>query len=680
MHQIRRFSLTGLLIVLLTACAPTPPTPTATLEATASAEPTSILPTASPTRAATPTPRQNPGQVRVVNAVVDSPPLNLFIDRQAIATNLGFGSFTEPTTIPAQPYTVRVVPSGGRADTPALLETTLTVEGNQAAMWILKGTGTDLSLFAIPAAINPLNAAESLAVVVNATTDAPAVRLRDSSGDLTADIGSERIGLTPTLTAGEKTLQFQVGSTALDLTITLRERQQYTFIVAGSAASPSIIQYAVSAPGRTAVRAIHASVEFNALDVYLNDTLLNGNIEFGRPTTRMSFASGSYTLRIYAAGEDRTVVQPLRQQEVQLSTENQALIIVGSADDLDIVSYAEDLSPTPLDEARMTFINVVPGIARVNIFTTQGPFDADPVVDLGEVPAPFRIVAGSYSLLMSGMDASRNTVTVESASDIQLEAGIAYLYLISGRLDNRPVIISDRVGTDATLVSNDPNAPPSRNRPALLRFINALTGSQSIDFAIDSTAVVSGLVVSQGSSLIEIAAGARTLSVLSAGTPLVSEDVQLESGTAYTAITYSSAPVRLLLLSDADLIFDGQSPHLRVINLLPDEEQSVGLAYGIASTNAPTLDPAAAGTPSSGALSAPVDSQRLVNDIGAGSASGTILLSQGIYDLYIVNPINNTVLTQIDGLTLESDSHYDIVVYDAGSNSIASVLLVYPDA
>ncbi|HEX2906981.1 MAG TPA: DUF4397 domain-containing protein, partial [Phototrophicaceae bacterium] len=120
---MRWLSRLTILLLALTACAPS--LPTATPPPAATTTPLPPAATTTPAKTAVPAPTATPvGQttVRIIHAAPDTPTVNVFAGQSAIATNLEFSKATEATPINAERYTLRVVPTGAAADSPSLAE------------------------------------------------------------------------------------------------------------------------------------------------------------------------------------------------------------------------------------------------------------------------------------------------------------------------------------------------------------------------------------------------------------------------------------------------------------------------------------------------------------------------------------------------------------------------------
>ncbi|MBI1282331.1 MAG: DUF4397 domain-containing protein [Anaerolineaceae bacterium] len=669
-----------------------------------------VIPTTEPTATAAPTftpqvvsnerlEQARPALVRIVNAAVESPPLNVFAGFSAIATNLAYKQFTEPTSFDAGKYTVKLQASGSSPGDKSLLESELTFPSGVSVIVLVTGTGNQLTLTTLTDKQEALKATENIIHVINGLSDNATVSLKNSGTDLATGVQSGQSSLTPIISAGKADLSFQVGDKALDYSTNLKEQTNTTLVVVGTTADAAIVQFESAAPKRISVRAINASADINTIDVYLDDQLLTSQVGYGRPTDRQNFASGQYTVRVYAAGADRNTVEPLSGQVVSLiDGENFAVALLGSASQLSILAFPEDLSPTPIDQTRISFLNTLPRLSEVDVQATAAQMTGIPTLFYGQAPSVMNVQAGKYSFIMGGLD-RKNTdgpiirTTIERAENIQFESGYAYLYLVTGRIDTPPIILSDKVNTTSE-ASGDSPSPAVGQQAATIRFINAMQG-QTLDFAINGTPVITGLNYGEGSKLSPVTEQSVTVSVNTSGqtNALGQQDSTFEVGSRYSVVAYRAEDdaVGLLVINDDNLIFDGTSPHLRFINVTPTEDSRLGLAFSAPDKNDATPDnssaaPAAA-TPEvtvdpnlpEVVYTLPFGVQKLVSDIGPSSPSSVILMPVGTFDLDIIDSSNNRLAITIPKMALEAGIHTDVIAFQPpNSSDVVAFAVVYP--
>ena len=144
--------------------------------------------------------------------------------------------------------------------------------------------------------------------------------------------------------------------------------------------------------------------------------------------------------------------------------------------------------------------------------------------------------------------------------------------------------------------------------------------------------------------------------------------------------------VGLLVINDDNLIFDGSSPHVRFINVSSNENSSLGLAFSSPNakpipTDAPAVSPEATadGNLPNAVYTLPFGVQKLVNNIGTGSASSVILMPVGDFALDIIQSAENKMVVNIPKVTMSEDIHIDVIAYeDPNSGNVSTFAVTYP--
>jgi hypothetical protein len=679
-----------LILVFLTACgqAPTQNLPTIETSPTPLTAASPGATTVSSTEIAqmidaTVTPAPQPGTIRIVHAAPDTPSVNLITGIQAIATNLDYAQATEPIPVEAGEHLVSIVASGSRPNDPPLLESTFNVQGGKALIVVLAKEGGQLSLVTFPDSVEPLNPGESIITVMNAIPLSENVEILLGTNSLTSSIPFGETVITPVLPSGDTRLELQAGDVRQTYDTTLEEGRHYTLVLTGSPENISVASFSSAAPGRATVRAINASSAVSQVDFYLNDTLIAERAALGRPAPRQNFISGQYVLNIYEAGADPATAPTVVSQIVDLQPgENTSFVLLGSENNLTVVPYIENLSPTPPNSTRIAFLNTLDSVPTLHLETSGGPLSQIPDRGFGEPPIQALLGSGTHTFYLTRTGNPDENLTVETIQNVELEAGTSYLFLITGRDDNQPVILSEDVGVDETL-SQDLSEQPlesAANAQAQIHFINAITNQIPLDFRLNDS-IVANVTYGQGSEFVTAAAGAATITVTSEGSDIVLQvvDDTLESGEHYTVVAYGTDEndVRLMLISDAALIFDGRSPYLRLINVSLSNDVSIGLGF---STQDPTPQPGVTIEPNQDLRrSIPGGIQQLVENILGGTVSPVILMPTGIFDMEILDTATNQLATTVLNVNLEADRHYDIIAYEEQDTTrILAFVVQYP--
>lgn len=132
-------------------------------------------------------------------------------------------------------------------------------------------------------------------------------------------------------------------------------------------------------PRSPEVRFVHAVANAPALDVYLNNDLVAGDLAFREPTDFEQVRAGTYNLLVFPACEEasradcpdpmREGAPPLLALPYELKPETATTLVVsGTPDKLALLSVPTDLS-TLADENtyRLTFVHAAPGIGPVTV-------------------------------------------------------------------------------------------------------------------------------------------------------------------------------------------------------------------------------------------------------------------------------------------------------------------------
>jgi|GEM_PF-1000653 len=677
-------------LILATACGQNTPQSLPTLVASATAIPPTTTAISNAANAPTPQPTTDPtakpGRVRLIHAAGDTGVINVYAGFLTVATNLDFTQATEPTPLAAGEYSIKITQSGSQPNDLPLFETQYALKSGASDILVVAKNDGQFQLLTFPETVVPLNAGESVITFVQAIAGPNAVTVRQDEASITdSAVPFGQSYTTRVLPSGATTLHIDTGSgTATTYPIDLQEQQQYTLVLSGGADALAVAQYATAAPGRTRVRAINASEPIGAVDVYLDEMPLADGIAFGRPTDWQDLISGDYTVSVYTADADRATSEPLTSQLLALEAgQNIALLVLGSSNRLLIVPFNEDLSATPLGKARITFLNTLESVATLRVETSGGPLSDVQDTGFGQTPGQTLLDASSYNFYLTRAGATEANQTVETVQNVQLEQGTYYLYLVTGRQDNQPVILSYDVGFDESLTNVSPEdvVEAGAENMIQLRFINAIVDQTPVDFQVNSQTITSGIRYGQGSELMPTEQRTATIGAVVAGSGdfLQSSDNILESGSRYSIIAYGPdrANVRLMVVPDDELIFDGQSPHLRLINLSVNTDTALGLGFSpqdptpVSGTPAPVIEDLR--------RSIPGGIQRLVNGVAGSERSSVILMPMGIYDLEIIDSNTDQLATTLSNNPLDAGAHYDVIVYEErDSIRIRGFVVEYP--
>jgi hypothetical protein len=610
--------------------------------------------------------------------------LNVYAGFLSVATNLDFTQSTEPTPLDAGDYNIKIALSGSSPNDNPLFEIPYTLKGGSSDILVIAKKDGQFQILTFPENVVPVNSGESVVTVIDAVSDAANVSIQQNSANIIDPLTFGQTATSGILPAGTTSLSIQTGgATPTTYDVDLKEQQHYTLVLSGQTDKVAVASFSTHAPGRSTVRAINASESIGSVDVYLDSSLLASKVDFGRQSERQDWISGEYKVSIYAAGADRTTADPITSQTLSFEAgTNTSLLLAGSADNLVIVPFLENLAPTAPGFTRVAFFNTLESVPTLRVETSGGAIPGIEDKGFGQAPDQTDLNADTFTFYSTRAGAPEETRTVETVQNVQLSQGKSYLYLVTGRQDNQPIILSEDVGVDDHLagVLPEDQAAQANAAPIEMRFVNAIADRTTVDFQVNEQPAASAIGYGQGSELIGVSQTSATISVLAAGGNfLQSSENSLESGSRYTVMAYGpdKENVKMMLVPDNNLIFDGQSPHLRLINLSINTDVNLGLGFAPQSP-----------TPEGGATRVPFEDvrrtipggiQRLVENIAGGSSSSVILMPSGIYDVDVLDSNSNQLATIIPDNVLDTGAHYDVMVYeDPVTTRVFGFLVEYP--
>lgn len=694
---MRYFSHLLMIVFLLTvACSP-PPLPTlvpVSPEPTESPAPTP-LPTPSPLPSVTELTRaSDPSQqayVRVIHAAPQVPTIDIYIERLAIGANMDFGTSTEPTAIVAGDYFLRVLSRGVRPDSgEAILETAFSLQPAEQVMLVFTGSLNALTLSRYAESDTPLNQGQSRLTFINAVSGDPDFTVEANT---TLSLPAGELSAPMLFISGDTSLIFQSAATQpFEYPISLQERTGYTLILAGETNNPTIIQMQAAVPGFASIRAINASESIGAIDVYLDNDLLAAQLPYTNAGERQEHPAGSYALTFYNAGADREQAEPLQTTSIVANNDDAlSLLITGQSPDIRVIPYREDLSPTPPDAARVGFANPKSDVPRVRVDTQVGPIEAVSDLIYGQEPVITEMPLLDYTFFWNAVEGTDTLTQLESAANIQFEAGISYLYLFTGRGDDQPLIFSERVGIETPALTTDDNdsntfddaLPPASTT---IRFVNAVNSTVALDLYLDEMPLISNIESALGSDIILADAGPASVQVAASNTAdfLATLDTTLEASTPYTIIAYGEnlEAITLAIITDSDRP-QGSAAQVRLFNASPIESIQMGLAYSTA-TEAGSNRFGTVPDADNFRRSLAFGMERIppITDIPAGTASGFGIVPVGIHSVHVIDITDDpdSVTSSINGIEMESSRLYDVIAYqEAGSRRVRAFVLAYPE-
>ena len=686
-----------LLLLLAVGCTPNPasePTPAPTATETPTPSPTATatlrpIPTSAPdllarTRASAPDELVG---IRVVHAAPGAPLLTVRLEDVTIAANLDYGQATETTSLLAGEHTLQVTAGGGRsieASTP-LFDDRFTFQPGGQIILIFTGDGTALNLITLPETAEPLSRDQSRVRFVNATT-IPTVTVRRGALDLAPSLSPGRVSIPLILPTGAIDLSVIGPDAPLEYAADLRSRADMTYIISGTAANPRIIALERAAPGQFSLRAVNGSISAGEFDVYADSLVVARQLAYARIADRFPLTAAAYTIRAFSAGADPTTADPLAQIQISPAADEEiALVLVGPADDLRILSYVDDRSPLAEGQMRLTLVNTLPDspLLRPDI---SGPLATLSDVAYGQVNGPSDQPGGRYTLFWEQIGGEAGGQVIEAAEDVDFVGGFSYLYLITGRIGDPPVIFSEplEVIPVAPQAEDASDALAADALTARVRLINALNFEADPVLVLDQAQVAASADYGSGSPLVPVDPNTYNAAIRSGNQTLALGELALNLVADYTIIAYGPQPdaVRILAIPDFELAGSATEATIRLINASFDADVQLTLAQS-ASAAGDGAPGRFAEVPQSETFRrsmtigvSPVS--RMAEVTGAG-VSPALPIRAGLLDLHVVDARTGDIAASIRRADLAPGRHYDVIAFQRlDSPRIDAFVLAYP--
>ncbi len=392
--------------------------------------------------------------VRFLHASPDAPAVDVLVDGLMVADNINFGAATEFAGFSSGDHQIQVVPTGQDASA-AVLDESIEVDSGEAYTVAVANRLNEIELTTIQSNTSQLDdSSQSRVRLVNLSPDSGELDLFETGGDQWFDnVDFLEASEHRDVDSGPYNLEIRPNeSDAVAVAIDgleIQSAQEYAFYVLGLSENDSLnvlpLAVAVSqACGETlgmdapedasCVRFVHAAIGTEAVDIYVEDSLVAEGLEAGMVTDFLSVPSGDdddVSVKVVSAGG--SVDDPLVDSTFEMSDgAAYDAVLGGNPDDLKFVSEEIDLSPLAENQSRLRVIHLAPDTENVDVAVTDGE---DLFTDVGfeDTTDDAVVDAGTYDVQVRQSGESTVFVRVEA---LEVEAGMAYSLIAYGTAEN----------------------------------------------------------------------------------------------------------------------------------------------------------------------------------------------------------------------------------------------------
>ncbi|MBN1967236.1 MAG: DUF4397 domain-containing protein [Anaerolineae bacterium] len=380
---------------------------------------------------------QDPALVRLVYAVPDGPPVDIFIDDQLAASQLGYAEYTDYLQLNQGSYLL----IAQTADGTLVAQTPLDVLPATAMTAIV--VGGDVMVF--DDNLTPLQLGNIRLTATNAvpSADPVDVMLADGTPILQGLAYGQNAGEID-IPANSYPLAVVASGSTVDQAIRSPQAYDlyggmlYRLVVLDGGAGTLMLTTPVNAPAdNVQMRLAHAIIGSPAVDVYVNDILLVPHLAPGTMTRHIALPPASYEISVREAGDETTAVlanTSLDLSDGMLAGQGRTLAAVSTGTSLTLQVYEDDFSPLPSEMARINVLNALGG--SILTATLEDGTNVGTTASF-ESSVPSTEVAASVQTLTLDNNGSASTET------LILDGGVLYSLLVTGAADSPTVIVGE---------------------------------------------------------------------------------------------------------------------------------------------------------------------------------------------------------------------------------------------
>jgi hypothetical protein len=315
------------------------------------------------------------GRIRIVNAAADAPPIDIYIDGRRWFYRLSYKDFTDFVTLTEGEHEIVIRKGGDKADSQLLFTKQIDVEKdawvNVVALGLLAGKdATAFDLVTLPGDRSGTKG-RGRVEFINAIPESGALdgisKNRDGDDVVFANVGYGKEVVTAELGQSVYNFVFAPAGAKEPVRVNLQEYPVvadviYTNVLTGTLDKPVVI---IMTAGDLYARAVHASPDAPALDIYLNGKKTFENLGFKAATDFATLRSLVYMVELRPAGAAPDT-KPIYRRSLRLPAgQTSYLVIMGLLNGQGSDSLRVFLTYTPSflvrTRARFSVINASPG-------------------------------------------------------------------------------------------------------------------------------------------------------------------------------------------------------------------------------------------------------------------------------------------------------------------------------
>jgi len=391
--------------------------------------------------------------------------------------------------------------------------------------------------------------------------------------------------------------------------------------------------------GQAKVRVVNASMDYAAVDMYLDDKRKIANVGYETGSSYLKVDPDTYTTEFTSA--DASSALATFDQKYS-NDDRYTFLALGRTGSFQVLTLRETVDEASKGQSKIRLVNAASDAGNLDVYLT----DADtPLVDAAPTFADVSedtLASEGFVVVDSG--AYRLRVTAAgSTSDVRLDVAAVdlaskavYTFVLTGTTGG--------VLADAMLLPQGGAATLLKNGKARVRAVVGLDGGTSVAVSAGATPLLSAASIPVLGSYQLVDAGPTVVTLTVDGTTIPVNDVTLASGSDYTLVyTGAAASPQQSVVADVNRLPDTGMFKIRLINAMSALDEPLSLAVNFL----PAVDSIGLG------------SVALSDEINAFTSGR----------LEVTRVTTSTVLYSVTDLTLESQGVYTQVMFGSSSST-----------
>lgn len=387
------------------------------------------------------------------------------------------------------------------------------------------------------------------------------------------------------------------------------------------------------------VRLLNATTAYPSMDLLVGDTRRNTSIGPGAVGAYVSLKQGSHTTAVTSAGSASTLASTSR---TLAKGKAYTVVAYGALGDVATALVEENASAAASGQARLMVLNAAPDAGSVDIYLTAATDSLDTASPVASG------VAGGNAVGYATVNAGTYRLRVTAAGDkSQLRFDAPGLVLSSAQVATLVVTsTASSVLTQALLLAQQGSVATVANTLARVRVVASVAENAKVSAGLGSTSLMVSGVLSVGTYVTVVAAGAPAFSLVVNNQPVSTQNVTLAAGTDTTLLVWGPAATPTLAqVTDDNRLPASSSTQARL--------RLVNVANGL-----------------DGGLTMTADATPIATDVLPGSASAYASVAGGSTQRVIVDaPLMATPLYSSD-MTLAARGVYTLFILGDKSTSV----------